>query len=60
VTAAAAAAAGGDVGVGPAALACKLTAWAYVLTKSKREKRAKVSVKTIQEFEDEPLLKSLI
>ena len=25
-------------------------AWAYVLTKSKKEKRAEVSVKTIQEF----------
>jgi hypothetical protein len=28
-------------------------AWAYVLTKSKKEKRAEVSVKTIQEFKDE-------
>ena len=28
-------------------------AWAYVLTKSKKEKRAAVSVKTIQEFKDE-------
>ncbi len=28
-------------------------AWAYVLTKSKQEKRADVSVKTIQEFKDE-------
>ncbi len=28
-------------------------AWAYVLTKSKKEKRAEVSVKTIQGFKDE-------
>ena len=28
-------------------------AWAYVLTKSKKEKRAEVSVKTIQEFKNE-------
>ena len=28
-------------------------AWAYVLTKSKKEKRAAVSVKTLQEFKDE-------
>ncbi len=28
-------------------------AWAYVLTKSKKEKRAGVSVKTIQGFKDE-------
>jgi hypothetical protein len=28
-------------------------AWAYILTKSKKEKRAAVSVKTIQEFKDE-------
>ena len=28
-------------------------AWAYVLTKSKKKKRAEVSVKTIQEFKDE-------
>jgi hypothetical protein len=28
-------------------------AWAYVLTKSKKEKRADVSVKTIPEFKDE-------
>ena len=28
-------------------------AWAYVLTKSKKEKRAAVSVKTIQGFKDE-------
>ena len=28
-------------------------AWAYVLTKSKKEKRAEVSVKTLEEFKDE-------
>ena len=28
-------------------------AWAYVLTKRKKEKRAEVSVKTIQRFKDE-------
>ncbi len=28
-------------------------AWAYVLTKSKKEKRAAVSVKTLQEFKAE-------
>ena len=28
-------------------------AWAYVLTKSKKEKRAEVSVKTLQEFKNE-------
>jgi hypothetical protein len=28
-------------------------AWAYVLTKRKQEKKAEVSVKTIQEFKDE-------
>ena len=28
-------------------------AWAYVLTKSKKEKRAAVSVKTLEEFKDE-------
>jgi hypothetical protein len=28
-------------------------AWAYVLTKSNKEKRAEVSVKTIQGFKDE-------
>ncbi len=32
-------------------LSCK--AWAYVLAKSKKEKRAEVSVKTTQEFNDE-------
>jgi hypothetical protein len=31
----------------------KPKAWAYVLTKSKKEKRAEVSVKTIQGFKDE-------
>ncbi len=28
-------------------------AWAYVLIKSKKQKRAEVSVKTLQEFKDE-------
>ncbi len=34
-------------------------AWAYVLTKSKKEKTGEVSVKTIQEFKDEVGLKKL-
>ncbi len=36
-------------------------AWAYVLTKSKKEKRAAVSVKTLQEFKNEVgLIKVLV
>jgi hypothetical protein len=54
------AAAGGGAGVVPAALARKLMAWAYVLTKPKQEKRTEVSVKTIQEFKDEVELIILI
>ncbi len=34
-------------------------AWAYVLTKSTKEKRAAVSVKTIQEFKDVGLIRGL-
>jgi hypothetical protein len=34
-------------------------AWAYVLTKSKQEKRAEVSVKT-QEFKDEVVINNVL